>query len=334
MSQPRVPYLFFLFLIITSSSGFGQDSSVFYKKLVKDSLNYLPDTSKSPRKLNHVRTAGLVWKNLVLSSPNDFVEMGNSVKSNWTQTAAYFAGVSVFVLADKPVTQWYQDKVEKGIDYKLPKLPGSTGNQFFRGDDAYLNYSILGLYFGSLASNFEGGQRAALNSLKSISYSYLFVHVGLKAVFARQRPDPTLSDGKTARPPLTHNPYAFFHFRKLNFGTGPDGTSFPSFHATAYYSVAKVLSMEFNNYWIPYGAVSLIFFADLDSHKHWVGDMIAGGVLGTLIGKGIVSSSRKWEKQQKERTLNKSKRNKLHLSYQVFPVVSSDMSGLSLYVSL
>lgn len=300
--------------------------------IVADSTTIKIDTPVI--KQNRFKTAAKVWETLVLSTPRDFVEMGHTLKKDWKSNLAYVAGVSLVVLADKPITKWYQDKLEKTIDYTLPALPGSKGNQFFRGNDAYLNYSIIALYGGSLATNYKTGQRAALNSLKALGYSYLLVHVGLKAAFARQRPDPTLSDGIPPRAPLTTDPHEFFHFRKLNFNTGPDGTSFPSFHATAYYAVAKVMAMEFDNYWIPYGLVTFVFFADLDAHKHWVGDMVAGGLLGTLIGKGIVTSSRYFEKKRQQNQANSLYKKKFKANYSLLPEISNRMTGLTLRVGL
>lgn len=328
----RMKFIFITFIVImpvlASASKIQYLDSLKVESLPKDKQ----DTSL--KKKTRLKMSAKVWKTLVISTPGDFVQMGNELKQNWGRTAAYFAGTSLVILADKPITKWYQDNIERKIDYNLPKLPGSSGSQFFRGNDAYLNYSIIALYGGAFLANSVTGQRAALNSLKALGYSYLIVHVGLKALFARQRPDPSLSDGKAPRSPNTGNPYDFFHFRKLNWGTGPDGTSFPSFHATAYYAVAKVLAMEFNNYWIPYGAVTFIFFADLNSHRHWVGDMIAGGLIGTLIGKGIVNSARTYDKRTKKTEAGIPGRKKRTLNYSIFPAISSSVTGIKVNIQL
>lgn len=288
---------------------------------------------KTKHKQNAFKLAGSIWKNVILSTPGDFGEMGKTVTSNWKQTSIYTAGIALFVLADKPITQFYQDHIERNIDYHLPVLPGATNTLWFRGNDAYLNFSVIGLYGGSLMAKFGTGQKAALNSIKALTYSYLIGHVGLKALFARQRPDPTLSDGIAPKPPFTGNPHEFFHFRKLNFKTGPDGTSFPSMHATAYFAVAKVMAMEFKNYWIPYGAISFIFLADLKSHQHWVGDMVAGGILGTVIGKSIVNSSRRTEKNMLRNNFGLLKNKKQNFSYHLLPSASNNTYALNLFAT-
>jgi membrane-associated phospholipid phosphatase len=326
-----------LFFIFASLFSLAQERDSVRSAPTADTTSKLPDTTAV--KDGRLQTAGKVWKGELLGVPGDFVQMGKVFTKDWRVTAACVAGISLVVLADKPVTQWYQDNVEKNVKYKLPNLPGEGNSRFFYGNDAYLNYSLIGLYGGSLIANYKTGQEAALNSMKALVYSYLIAQVGLKAVFARERPDLTLSDGKPARKPYTDDPYDFFKFRRISFSTGPYGTSFPSMHATAYFAVAKVMAMEFHNYWIPYTAITFVFFADVDAHQHWVGDMVAGGLLGTVIGQGIVSSSRLWEKKQKakkeeEKRLGLNHRNKIDFNYQLLPAISSQMTGLTLFVSL
>jgi membrane-associated phospholipid phosphatase len=264
--------------------------------------------------------------------------MGKALTKDWRVTAACAAGISLIILADKPITTWYQDHIETTIKYKLPALPGAGSSRFFYGNDAYLNYAILGLYGGSLAANYKTGQMAALNSMKALAYSYLITQVTLKAVFGRDRPDPTLSDGKPPKKGFTDDPYNFFNFHRIRFNAGGNvtGMSFPSMHATAYFAVAKVMAMEFHNYWIPYGTVAVIFLADVDAHQHWVGDMVAGGLLGTVIGQGIVTSSRLFEKKQEEKLKLKESertRHRVGFNYQVLPSFSSSMSGITFLAS-
>lgn len=281
------------------------------------------------------KAAGRIFKNLVLSVPHDFSAMGNRVRDNWLETSAYTAGVGLLILADKPLTRFHQDVMEKHINYKLPELPNvklSEKNYLLGRHDAYLVYSLAGLYTGSLIANYTTGQRAALNSFKAMAYSYVITQLGLKTIFARQRPEPTLSTTDDAvGTEYTRNPYDFFNFRAIRFGSGGYATAFPSFHATAYYAVAQVLAMEFNNYWIPYGAATIIFFADLRSHQHWVSDMVAGGLIGSLIGQGIVLGTRRLEKRQKEKSASSKK--KFDFNYKFLPSISTRTVGLNFFAS-
>jgi hypothetical protein len=59
-----------------------------------------------------------------------------------------------------------------------------------------------------------------------------------------------------------------------------------------YFSVAQVYAQMYDNYWLPYGALALIFASNIRGHHHWVGDMVAGGIVGTLIGRQVVSNYR------------------------------------------
>lgn len=324
-------------IIFLSFSCIAQERDSLKSVQAIDSTSAKVDTM--PVKDNHLQTAGKALKTTVLSVPGDFVQMGKVLTKDWRVTAACVGGISLMILADKPVTQWYQDHIETTLKYKLPVLPGANGNRFFYGNDAYLNYAILGLYGGSLAANYKTGQMAALNSMKALAYSYLITQVTLKSIFGRDRPDPTLSDGKPPRKGYTDDPYNFFNFHRVRFGTGGNitGMSFPSMHATAYFAVAKVMAMEFHNYWIPYGTVAFVFLADVDAHQHWVGDMVAGGLLGTVIGQGIVMSSRLFEKRQEEKKRLEDdgiKPKKVGFNYQILPAISSSMTGVTFFVSL
>lgn len=292
------------------------------------------DTARS--KEGRFQTSLKVLKNGILSVPGDFREMGHLTSRNWKKTAAYAGGIAGLVMADKYTTEFYQDHIENNIDYSLPKI-GSKSEKIefspFRGNDAYITYSLLGIYGGSIIANSEKGQTAVVNSFKALTYSYVISHLILKSVFGRQRPDPALSDGIPPESPFTSNPLDFGNFHGISFNSDPDGTAFPSFHATAYYAVAKVLAMEFNNYWIPYTLVTAVFLSDIKSHRHWVADMVAGGVIGTLIGKAIVNSSRKLRSKQKKESETDQAFLPEKPRLQLIPQISGRMVGLHCVVT-
>lgn len=95
----------------------------------------------------------------------------------------------------------------------------------------------------------------------------------------------------------------------------------PSMYVTTYFALAKVLRMEFDNYWIPYSLMTAVFFSNVKSHSHWVGDMAAGGIVGTLISRSIVRSS--WKARG---ILDRSKKGRLSLNY--IPRISNEFTGL------
>lgn len=300
---------------------------------VPNNVNYNKDSATVKDK--HFKTAGKALANVVLSVPGDFYEMGKEVTSKWQRTVAYSAGVGLLILADKPITRFHQDVVEKHINYSLPWPPRVKifkNINLIGGTDLYLAYPLGALYFGSVAANYKTGQRAALNSFKAMTYSYVITQVILKTIFARQRPDLTLSNPNDpiARE-FSRNPYDFFNFHPIRLEGGGYGTSFPSFHATAYYAIAKVLAMEFHNYWIPYTAVTFVFFTDLKSHQHWVSDMVAGGLLGTIIGHGVVMGTRRLEKRRSEKKQQLTYKSKPKFDYKIIPSISNRGVGLNFY---
>ncbi|RNL87709.1 phosphatase PAP2 family protein [Sinomicrobium pectinilyticum] len=280
------------------------------------------------------QTSVNVLKNSVLSIPGDFREIGHLTSENWKKTATYVGGIAGLIMVDKYTTQFYQDHVEDNINYSLPRISSRNSNfPLFRGNDPYIAYSLLGIYGGSVIANSEKGQTAAVNSFKALAYSYVISHLLLKTVFGRQRPDPSLSDGVPPESPFTSNPLDFGNFHGISFDADADGTAFPSLHATAYFAVAKVLAMEFNNYWIPYTLVSVVFFADIKSHRHWVADMVAGGLIGTLIGKAIVNSSRKLKAKQKKESETGQAFLQEKPTLRLIPQISGRMVGLHCVVT-
>ncbi|KOS05174.1 hypothetical protein AM493_03325 [Flavobacterium akiainvivens] len=311
-------------MLLYCLSGFSQS---------QDSLSTKNDTLQHNQKKGIFSTSWGVIKNSVLTVPQDFVQIGHGVSDNWKKTAIYTAGIAGLVLVDKYTTEFYQDEIESAIDYHLPNISPKKEHpfiidQFLSGTDAYITYSLLGIYAGSFATNYEKGQYAAVNSFKALAYSYVISHLLLKSVIGRHRPDLTLSDGNPPEYPYTSNPFDFGNLSGIEFDRGQYGTAMPSFHATAYYAVAKVMAMEFNNYWIPYTVVTGIFLSDIRGHKHWVSDMVAGGILGTLIGGSIVKSSRKRRDIQDISSNVTSWTDKIE--FKLVPQISGNFVGLHL----
>lgn len=185
----------------------------------------------------------------------------------------------------------------------------------------------MGLYAGSLIINNKKGQIVATNAIKSVTYSYLISHLVLKTIFARNRPQRRINDNEPVIAPWTKNNWDFGNFHTVYTDSKVYGTAFPSFHATFYYSVAKVFQMEYNNYWIPYTIATGVFLSDIKGHNHWVSDILVGGLVGTIIGKSIVTSSRKQIEKNKDTALIYNPR-KFRMSKQLIPQISSSMVGL------
>ncbi|GGF81719.1 phosphatase PAP2 family protein [Wenyingzhuangia marina] len=272
-----------------------------------------------PRTLN---LAGNVIKTSFKTIPSDFVYMGKNVSEDWKKTALYTGIVGALVLVDKPVTQFYQEEIETRIDYTIPRF-SNIDFPWLEGNDAYMFYAMAGTYVGSFFGGYEKGQYAAINGFKALGYSILVSQVILKTIFGRARPYNSLKDKNADFDSATDNPFDFFNSRNGDHIYGNfSGTSLPSLHATAFFAMAKVFQMEFDNYWIPYGFMTAVFLAEIKEHRHWVSDMVAGGIIGTVIGRSIVRSS--W--RARGILPNKEK----EISFQWMPSISSRYNGLTL----
>jgi hypothetical protein len=78
-------------------------------------------------------------------------------------------------------------------------------------------------------------------------------------------------------------------------GTGPffqSGTSFPSEHAAAAWSIAGVVAHEYPSPWIKitvYGLAALVDYSRIHGRQHFPSDVFVGSMMGNLIGQNIYS---------------------------------------------
>jgi membrane-associated phospholipid phosphatase len=278
---------------------------------------------KTINKNNIFQTSGKVIKNSILTIPSDFVFMGKEISNDWKKTGYYVGGIVGLIAVDKVTTNFLHNHIEPILTYKLPKISfikGRTDHAWLAGENAYMSYPIIGNYLFSFFTNKERGQYASINALKAIQYATIITQLGLKTVFGRNRPNRPLSE--TAIEPWTNNNWDFFNKRKEYLFASAEASSFPSLHTTAYFAIAKVFQMEYDNYWIPYSFMSIVYMAEMKKHNHWVSDLIVGGIVGTLIGKSIVLSS--WKKRNIDGVIKKEK----NISFNIVPQYSNDFAGL------
>ena len=110
----------------------------------------------------------------------------------------------------------------------------------------------------------------------------------LKGIFGRQR--PFWADG------VDHwsGPVGFFK----RFGSGQSGRydSFPGGHSITAFSLATVLAMQYRkSVWVPIVAYSVatgVGLSRVTENKHWLSDVLVGGVIGHVIGRLVVRNHR------------------------------------------
>jgi membrane-associated phospholipid phosphatase len=291
-------------------------------------------TQKKPIE-SRFQVAKRVIENSFLNVPRDFTEMGKIVSNDWKKTATWAGSILGLVVVDKYTTGFLHDHIEPAIeDYRLPDISLNDNlPSWLKHEDAYITYSLAGLYAGSLLFNKERGQIAAANGIKSLAYSYLISHIVFKALFARNRPHRNINDNLPFNKDYhTRNNWEFGQWHPIELDvqkpTGSKGTAFPSFHATAFFAVAKVMQMEYDNYWIPYGVMSAVFLSNMEGHDHWVSDLVFGGLIGTIIGKATVKNNRKQRAKRENSDTKASK--KIKFEKKIFPTFSNNTASLYL----
>jgi membrane-associated phospholipid phosphatase len=231
------------------------------------------------------------------------------------KTLKWVGIVGGLVLVDRPVTQFYQEHVEPALNWKLNSIsPG------LEGADGYIVYGVGAQFLGASMFGDTKGRDTAFLAGKSMAYSVLVTHLLLKPIFGRNRPSPDLSSCPSATPPYTCDPYDFGHHYWPQIGSVEGGSAMPSFHFTMYFSVARVYQLSYDNYWVPYSLAALAATSNIYGHHHWVSDMVAGSLLGTLIGTKV------YRNYEKAGGVGSQGGNRL-----VMPILDQDRVGISYY---
>lgn len=207
-------------------------------------------------------------------------------------------GIGVLMANDYKLTAYYQDKVEPLFDWFTPGpiIPRDAAPFLKRisYEDQYMLAGMGLTYAYGFAFNDERAQVAALLSAKAVAYSFVTTQLVLKPLFGRMRPVPNLSSFKGGEPAARRIGYSTNPFQ---FGKAPGiqingrrGTAFPSYHYTQYFAVARVYSGVYDNSWVPYLIAGAAAVSNIRGHHHWVSDMAAGAVVGTVIGQSVLNN--------------------------------------------
>ncbi len=149
-------------------------------------------------------------------------------------------------------------------------------------------WGVAGVFLGvGLVSGNKTSTETAVLASNAMLQSALLVAV-LKGLFGRQRPE--YAEG------LDHwsGPAGFFKmYEKGQMGRY---SSFPSGHAATAFSLATVLAMQYGDtVWVPvlsYTVATGVALSRVTENKHWLSDVLVGGVLGQLIGRLVVRNHR------------------------------------------
>lgn len=264
-------------------------------------------------RLLNLSLGGEIIKQQTKTVGAELKDIARSPFENPKKTLKWGLVIGGLVLADRPLTQFYQQHVEPALGWKLNSL-----NPTFGGADGYIVYGVGGHYLASLLASNEKGQHASLMAGKAMAYSVVFTHMILKPIFGRNRPSSDLASCPAVSAPYTCDPYDFGHHFTPNIGPVQYGTAMPSFHFTMYFSVARVYQLTYDNYWLPYGLAALAATSNIEGHKHWVSDMVAGSALGILIGTKVYRNSYRDQAGSGRR-----------VSRMVLPIIGRDRAGVN-----
>lgn len=127
----------------------------------------------------------------IKSVPEETKEILRYPVDHTNEFIQYAAGIGALIIADRPVTQFYQDHVEDPIkDFKLPDAPDPFKNIGTGGTDGWLVLGISSTYLTGLVTNNTYTQKVGIAATKAIGYSFALDQVILKTLTGRNRPHP------------------------------------------------------------------------------------------------------------------------------------------------
>jgi membrane-associated phospholipid phosphatase len=137
---------------------------------------------------------------------------------------------------------------------------------------SYYSAGVVGaFYLGGLLTDNSNAKTVAQDSIAASLIATGIITPVLKVVIGRSRPEQNRGAGD---------------FHPFN-----GGASFPSGHTTQAFAVASVIAAHYDEPWIKvgaYGVASLVGFARMYHGAHFLSDVLAGGVIGTVVGHSVV----------------------------------------------
>ena len=184
---------------------------------------------------------------------------------DWLKLAGFAGLTATATLLDGPVNDWMQSNRSDGLDQVTKYGLEPLGN--------YYAAAAMGMFYAyGLVTDNSRSRSTGLLMAESYIVSGLMVRIP-KYLAGRIRPDAWDSNGP-------------------NDWRGPfNGTSFPSGHTTSAFAMASVVAWQYQDTpWVPVTAYSLATLAGLSriyDNRHWLSDVVAGAIFGTVTGRFI-----------------------------------------------
>jgi membrane-associated phospholipid phosphatase len=129
-----------------------------------------------------------------------------------------------------------------------------------------------GMYLAGVALKDPEVRATGIDTMVTMGISQLLLTLPLKVVVGRSRPSANQGTND---------------FHPLN-----GGQSFPSSHVTQAFALASVISEHADRPWVSclsYGLAGLVGVARMEQRQHFLSDVVAGGLIGTFVGKSVVA---------------------------------------------
>jgi membrane-associated phospholipid phosphatase len=129
-----------------------------------------------------------------------------------------------------------------------------------------------GTYVAGIAFKNPEVRATGIDTMVAMGLAQLLLTIPLKVVVGRSRPSAELG------------PHDFHPFN--------GGESFPSGHTTQAFALASVIAEHADIPWVScvsYGLAGLVGVARVEQRQHFLSDVVAGGLIGTFMGKAVVS---------------------------------------------
>lgn len=222
------------------------------------------DGAPSPDSLTALPGMALKDAGYVLGSP--FRWSG----AEWAIAGGAVAGVIlVSAFADVPARDATQSHQSASLD-DLTRIVEPFGAEY--------SWAVLGAYgiVGLVFHDVDARDTAIDGILASLLVSGI-ITPSFKLTFGRARPNQTDD-------PLEFHPFQSGY------------TSLPSGHAAQAFAVASVISAHSDRLWVSasaYTLASLVAFSRVYHNAHWTSDVVAGALIGTLVGRSVVALNRR-----------------------------------------
>ena len=156
-------------------------------------------------------------------------------------------------------------------------------NPFMRNVERFgAQYSLAvlgGFYVAGSAGNNGTALAVAQDGLAASLIASVIITPTIKFVTGRARPRENLGT-------------AAFHPFDLSYSPN---SSFPSGHTTQAFAVASVIANHYEQPWVAYSSYTvagLVGVARIYHDAHFTSDVVAGALIGTLVGKSVVGHNR------------------------------------------